>query len=1127
MPVYAAGLRVELIVDLVEDSWWLKTPMVDLSLCNHSSFITLSPSADKWTENASNTSSSAGDHFLSLCPTELTVDLLEERLAAAEKSILAVGASRGDRCTPFFEGCSLVPLLPSVASVAAVDLVGTEEVGAASAPSGRRRNNKGSGGGGGGGGSGGSGGGIGGFGGGGGGSSGGGGIGGSGSGGCRGGAVQRGELGDEAERPRWAELLRSGVDIFALDYDAILAAMYALFVSAEGDCFWCVVPTPGIKAAALGASEFALPVLARPSIVLPCTAVPSGSLFGLHLPSFSTNLVYVSNPVAPHCSCRLLSHLTLLWHHRLGHPSLPRLHGMHSRLLVSGLLRSLPPLPPSPAPPCVPCVEGRQRAAPHSSSFPPTTAPLQTLHMDVWGPARISGQDESATSCWMLTTTRVTPRSSPCRARPRVSLSETSPTLRWTGKVGDASVFRVSSSRAFVHNSSVDKLSSRAIPSAFLVFPPDAIGWQSYHPTSRRVLPSQDVTFYELVPLYHLFPYCTTPLPPSPLFLAPGPPPVDPIPPQGPAPSGVSLVDPLPGTVPVEVAVDSGAARGAAPWGAVSRGAASRDAELASAEPGGAKPAGAEPEGAESEGGGSGGAEHGGVELGGTESEGVEPGGAESEGADSGGAKPRGTTSTGGPAGASPRLSPRREPLSTPQLREWFSQRTRLRSGAARVGGSATGGARATRLGGAGVTTRAGGTGGARAAGPGGACTIVTGAAGAGGVGAAGAGDPRAGDTGAGGAGAGGAGAGGTGAGGAGDGGTVAGESGAGGTGAGGDGAGGAGAGGAGAGDPGTGAGAVDPGARGACAAGAGAGRTSAGGTVQRRPFFVPPPPTSLPPPDSVLRKILSLPSSTDLPPSLMSPPPHQSQPQLQPGSPLPASSPYGEQTNSFTERCEPKSHFASPVRAVHTDCRVPRPHPPLVPGTHIMALRPSSVPLRVPLLPPPESSLPAVPDLESDLPRTASPTIPRLLATAVIDPSFESTAASALVAELSDCPPPVGCECALGTDVLEDRQEDFECLVAAVPHLVAMLFAPEGDPDALDIPTPHSYAEAIRGPYSSYWLTAMDAKMASWKSTGTHVNALPPSAANIVDGMWTFRVKRPPGSLHVFKARYVTRGFI
>ncbi|CAI7773087.1 unnamed protein product [Closterium sp. NIES-54] len=66
--------------------------------------------------------SSVRDHFLSLCPTELTVDLLEERIAAPEKSILAVGASRGDRRTPFFEGCSPVPLLPSVASAAAVDL---------------------------------------------------------------------------------------------------------------------------------------------------------------------------------------------------------------------------------------------------------------------------------------------------------------------------------------------------------------------------------------------------------------------------------------------------------------------------------------------------------------------------------------------------------------------------------------------------------------------------------------------------------------------------------------------------------------------------------------------------------------------------------------------------------------------------------------------------------------------------------------------------------------------------------------------------------------------------------------------------------------------------------------------
>ncbi|CAI7832019.1 unnamed protein product, partial [Closterium sp. NIES-54] len=48
---------------------------------------------------------------------------------------------------------------------------------------------------------------------------------------------------------------------------------------------------------------------------------------------------------------------------------------------------------------------------------------------------------------------------------------------------------------------------------------------------------SQDVTFDESVPYFRLFPYRTPSLPPPPLFLVPGPPPVDPLPPQGPAPS--------------------------------------------------------------------------------------------------------------------------------------------------------------------------------------------------------------------------------------------------------------------------------------------------------------------------------------------------------------------------------------------------------------------------------------------------------------------------------------------------------------------------------------------------------------------------------------------------------------
>ncbi|CAI7896307.1 unnamed protein product [Closterium sp. NIES-53] len=180
------------------------------------------------------------------------------------------------------------------------------------------------------------------------------------------------------------------------------------------------------------------------------------------------------------------------------------------------------------------------------------------------------------------------------------------------------------------------------------------------------------------------------------------------------------------------------------------------------------------------------------------------------------------------------------------------------------------------------------------------------------------------------------------------------------------------------------------------------------------------------------------------------------------------------------------------------------------------MALCPSSVPQRVPLPSPPASSLADGPNPESDLVRAASPTIPRLLATVVTDPSFD------VVAEFeSDCPPSVGGECALGTDVLEDRQEDFECFAATVPHLVSMLIAPEGDPDAPDILTSRSFAEKITAcspflallitPHFGYgvqlffFLLNFD-KMASWKSTGTYVDAFPPPGANIVDGMWIFR---------------------
>ncbi|CAI7893305.1 unnamed protein product [Closterium sp. NIES-54] len=705
------------------------------------------------------------DHFLALDPTTLTVHLLEQHLLAAETSVVSVGAARGTPRTPFFEGCSPSPLAPSYTSAAAVDVLGAEDVGAASA-SVKRRSSKskggrsgggGSGGGSGGssgvgggsvgGGSGGSGGGSGGFGGGGGGSGGSGGGGSGGSGGGRTGAprggsgrgqrqqqkcrsktpspqqlrewfAQRGasegsvscpyvirtgdcagqtcgklhsqhhcfshlddawraEFGDKAESPRWADLLRYGVAIFDL----------------------CVLPDPGIEATALGASESVLPctapaealhtftldsgasrsffrdsttltplsapvpvrladpsrgpVLARSSTVFPCLAVLTGSLSGLHLPSFSTNLVstaalqdvmpplLISPCVAPDSSVAPPPGSPL--------PATPLWHALPSPCLWSSQVFASPPALACPALPSL-----RQGAAARRSSLllvsPDDCSPA---HLDVWGPARVSGP-----------------------VRERYFLLSISSSASGSARTFLSYVFTLS------------EMVSSLRPLA------EVLSWGGHSQV--------DVTFDESVPIYRLFPYRSAPPQPPPLFLAPGPPPVDPLPPQGPAPSGVSQVDPLPSTAPVEVAVGSGAARGDASKGA---------------EPGGAEPGDAESEGARF-----GGAEPGGAESGGAEPAGVEPRGAEPEGVESRGAEPQCTTSSGGLA----------------------------------VGDSATGD---TGAGGAGVTAGAGGLGGAAAADPGALRTRGSGAAGTGGVGGARAGDPtEPGGAGAGGTGTGGAG---------------------------------------------------------------------------------------------------------------------------------------------------------------------------------------------------------------------------------------------------------------------------------------------------------------------------------------------------------------------------------
>ncbi|CAI7803210.1 unnamed protein product [Closterium sp. NIES-53] len=799
--------------------------------------------------------SSVRDHFLSLSPTELTVDLLEERLAAAEKSILAVGASRGDRRTPFFEGCSPVPLLPSVASAAAVDLVGTEKVGAASAPSGRRRTGKGKGskgGGGGGGGSGGGGGGSGGCGPGGGGvgggsggrggggegsGGGGSGAGGSGGGGAgRGAATQRGGLGGGQRQQQLRTRETPSVQQ--------LREWYAGRGRSGG---------------------------AGPCAYVLRTGNRSGEVCGL-----------------PHTTQRCFGRLTDAWRTQFSDAvELPRWHDL--------LLQNVP---------------------------------IFDLDFDAILAAMYALADITEGDCYL----RVPPD---------------------PGTV--AAALGASAAAAL-------GASASAAPGAGTSPPSGTAPTESFH------------TF---------------------------------------------TLDSDPGE-PVEVAVDSGAARGAAT--------------------GGAKSGGAE----------TGGAEPGRAELGGVTPEGTVSGGAEPARAASGGA-------LGVPS--------RREPLSPQRLREWYSRRCRVAAGAAAAAAGAAGGA-----GGAtGAPGGAGATGGAAGAGA---------AGGAAGTGAAGAAGGTAGATGGAGAAEGAAGA-----------------------------TGGAGAarGAAGTGDPG--------------AEGTGSVSAVSGGAARPWLYFVP-----------LLQQVLgSPPFPGSPPPPFLSPPQVQSPSQLPPASPLPGPSPYSGLTGCLTERHEPEScpvspesRPTSPVRTVRPG-RVLRPRLPPVPGTHSMTLRPSTAPQRVPLPSPPASSLPDGPDPESDSLRAASPTLVDFAATCRLD------YAASLVAEsvsASVSPPSVGGECALGKDVLEDRQEDLECFAAASPHLVSMLLAPEGDPDALDIPTPRSYAEAIEGPYSSQWQAAMDAEMASWKSTGTYVDEVPPPGANIVNGMWIFRVKRPPGSPPAFKARYVARGF-
>ncbi|CAI7824545.1 unnamed protein product [Closterium sp. NIES-54] len=1075
-----------------------------------------------------NTPSSVRDHFLSLCPTELTVDLLEERLTAAKNSILALGASRDDCRTPFFEGCSPVPLLPKVASAAAVDLVGTEEVGAASAP-------RGGGGGGGGAGSGGFSGGSGGGGGsgrGGGGSGGGGGGSGSGGGGGGGGGAGRGAAAQRGgaagsqrqQQPRSSEtpsaqhlrdwyagrgrsggvgpcayVLRTGPHSGEVYFDAILAAMYALADITEGDCYLSVPPDPSTAAAAPGAGTAAAlgasasAALGASTSTLPGTA-PTEALHSFTLDSGashsffrdSTTLTPLARPVAVSLAAPSGGPVLARSSTVLPCPTAPSglLSGLHlpsfSTNLVSGAdLQNAWPASPLPGPNSGPTRGLTERREPESC--PVLSASRATSLVRTVRAGRVSRQRLPPVPSTHSMTLRpsTAPQRVPLPSPPASSLPDgpdlrsdsiraASPTVtRFLATAVTDPLFESTASSALVAElvdfaaaCRLDFTTSLVAESASVSVCPPSVGGECALGTDVLEDRQEEFEcFAASVP--HLVSMLISP--------------------EG-DPDALDIPTPRSYAEAIEGPYSS-------QW------QAAMDAEMASWKSTGTYVDEVPPPGANIFSGmwifrvkrppGSlpafkfyhptsrhvlssqdvtfdesmsyyrvsqvDLAKPVEVAVDSGAARGAEPMGAGTGGVESGGAEPKRVE----PRGAEPeRVEPRG-----------------AESGGAEPACAESGGSpgvslrreplspqrlrewyarRSRRATGAASAGAARGAAGAGAIGGAAGAGATGGAAG----GAAGAGAAR---------GAAGAGA------------------------AGGVGAACAGAGGA--------AGVVtgDPGAE-----GTGAASAVSGGAVQPQPYYVP-----------LLQQVLAVLSTTW--------------------------SFYSGQTRGLTEHRELESRpmsrvsrAASPVRTVCTVRRVSPPRPPPVPGTHSMTLRPSTAPQRVPLPSPPTSSLPDSPDPESDSLRAASPTVTRFLTTTVTDPQLETSAASALVAELVDfaaacrqdyatslvaksasasvCPPSVGGECALGTNVLEDRQEDLESFAAAVPHLVSMLLAPEGDPDALDIPTPRSYAEAIKVPYSSQWQAAMDAEMASWKSTGTYVNKVPPPGANIgVDFFQTF----------------------
>ncbi|CAI7794638.1 unnamed protein product [Closterium sp. NIES-53] len=695
--------------------------------------------------------------------------------------------------------------------------------------------------------------------------------------------------------------------------------------------------------------------------------------------------VVVSGQVAASCSCRSLAYLTVLWHHRLGYLSLPRLCSMANHSLVSGLPRVFLLLPPSLAPPYTPCIVGRLHVTPHSS-LRPATAPFQNFHLDVWGPAPTLGPEREryflvvvngysrytmvfpfakkseVTSTfirWLLATegTRgscVCCLHSDCGqkgvAERRIGLvmdiARTSmiharvPRFLWPYALRYAAHQLNLQPRVSQPEVSPTSLwtGSTGVGSAFRVWGCLALVRDtSADKLLARTIPcvflgfpvgSPDYSFYH-PPLHQFLDSRDVRFDESVSYFTrypcPGlsvpPPPLFLAPSLPPAPTP-PVPPPPPGRAP------SGVSH-ATPLPSVVHQVASPSPQSSSQSP-------QQPSALPRQ-----------VTV---DSVGVGAGGAATCGARSRGARAGGA----GAGGAS--------------------------SGGAGAGGTGTLGAGTEETGAGGTTREAG----AAAIGPEAAAAAA--------------------------------------------------------------------------------AAATTAAAARATAAADAAAATFASPTVYGPTFA---------PPDSTL--------------AVFSPPQSRSSPPVVP--------------HDWTNRCPPRAMPWSPLADLRS----------------VLFRSPPRRSLPVSVLPsPPKSSLSVSSHPITDYYRAARSVVSRVLASLITDPRASPSPVSALTAASTR-----------RLDyATQDRKFELEFLAAASPSLYVMLLSLDGDLDSLDIPTPRTYREALSRNWASQWKVAMDSELTSWRSTGTYVDAVPPPRANVVDGMWLFKVKQPPGSPHVFKVHYVARGF-